>query len=121
MKTKKQSIPKTMRILVWNAHIGEEIGKAKCLCCKLTDITQMKFHVGHIIAEKYGGKLEVKNLKPICGSCNSSMGTRNMNDFIKLLNIPNKNKNIEKNIKKNIKKPIKKENSIICKIKKFFN
>lgn len=52
MPPKKQTIPKTVRILVWNVHIGEEIGKSKCTCCKLTDITQMKFQVGHIVAEK---------------------------------------------------------------------
>lgn len=82
IKVKKQTIPKPLKKLVWNKYIGEEIGKAKCLCCKLTDITQLSFHCGHIISEKNGGELTVENLKPICQSCNSSMGTQNMNEFI---------------------------------------
>ncbi len=51
---------------------------------------------GHVIAEINGGELEPENLKPICQSCNSSMGsllakankpalrgTTNMNEFIR--------------------------------------
>ena len=43
----------------------------------------MSFHCGHIIAESKGGELSVNNLKPICQSCNSSMGTQNMDEYIK--------------------------------------
>jgi hypothetical protein len=82
-KTKKQKIPATIKRLVWNTYIGENIGKSKCLCCNLTDISQLNFSCGHIISEYYGGKISIDNLKPICLSCNLSMGTRNMNDFIK--------------------------------------
>lgn len=80
---KKKAIPAAIKKLVWNTHIGEEVGKTKCLCCKTTDITQMSFNCGHIIAEANGGEVIVSNLKPICQNCNSSMGTQNMNDFMK--------------------------------------
>jgi len=43
----------------------------------------MNFHCGHVVSEINGGELEPENLKPICQSCNSSMGTTNMNEFIK--------------------------------------
>ena len=85
---KKKTIPKTLKRLVWNKYIGEEIGKAKCLCCNLTDITQMSFHCGHITAEANGGQLVVDNLRPICQSCNSSMGVINMSDFAAACKIP---------------------------------
>ena len=78
----KQPIPLVLKRNVWNKHIGENIGKHLCLCCKLTDITQMNFSCGHIISESNGGELKLNNLKPICVSCNSSMGTKNMDDFI---------------------------------------
>ncbi len=81
-KEPKKKISATMKRLVWNTNIGEEIGKTKCLCCKSTDITQMSFHCGHVIAEINGGELIVSNLKPICQNCNSSMGTKNMNEFM---------------------------------------
>lgn len=84
-KTGKKRISATIKKLVWNTNIGEEIGKAKCVCCKSTDITQMSFNCGHIIAEANGGETIVSNLKPICQNCNSSMGTKNMNDFMKTL------------------------------------
>ena len=84
-KKKKKPISATIKKLVWNTHIGEEIGKAKCLCCNVTDITQMSFNCGHIVAEADGGDTIVSNLKPICQNCNSSMGTKNMNDFVKSL------------------------------------
>jgi len=74
-----------MKKLVWNMHIGEEIGKSKCLCCKSTYITQLSFHCGHIIAEINGGETIVSNLRPICQNCNSSMNTKNMDDFMKTL------------------------------------
>ena len=84
-KKRKQSISATIKRLVWNTHIGEEIGKTKCLCCKVTDITQLSFNCGHIIAEANNGKIIVSNLKPICSHCNSSMGTKNMDDFMATL------------------------------------
>lgn len=80
---KKKSIPLALKRNVWNKYIGESIGKALCECCKLTDITQLNFSCGHIISEFNGGLIKLDNLKPICASCNSSMGTKNMDDFIK--------------------------------------
>jgi 5-methylcytosine-specific restriction endonuclease McrA len=80
---KKKAVPAAIKKLVWNTHVGEDIGKTKCLCCKNTDITQMSFNCGHIVAEANGGELIVSNLKPICQNCNSSMGTKNMDDFMK--------------------------------------
>ena len=79
---KKRSVPLALKRKVWAKHIGEDIGKAKCTCCKLSDISQMSFHCGHIVAHENGGKNTLLNLKPICQSCNSSMGTKDMDQFI---------------------------------------
>ena len=79
----KRKIPFAIRRLVWNAHVGEEIGKTKCQCCGSADITQMQFHCGHVLATAHGGETVVSNLRPICMSCNLSMGTMNMNDFMR--------------------------------------
>tara|TARA_Y100000389_G_C17367148_1_gene466945 strand:+ start:464 stop:979 length:516 start_codon:yes stop_codon:yes gene_type:complete len=83
IKKRKKYIPKALKRVVWNKWIGEELGSAKCLCCKVTTINQLSFVCGHILAEKNGGELNLENLKPICSSCNLSMGTENMDDFIK--------------------------------------
>jgi hypothetical protein len=87
IKQKKKTIPKSLKIAVWNKYIGEDIGKTKCLCCNLTDITQLKFHTGNIIAEVNGGDINIDNLRPICETCNKSMGTKNMDGFKTLINI----------------------------------
>lgn len=81
-KLKKKPIPVALKRNVWNKWIGEAIGKSKCMCCKLTEITMLNFACGHIVAEANGGELKLDNLKPICVSCNSSMGTQNMNEYI---------------------------------------
>lgn len=86
-KKRKKTIPSTVKRLVWNKYIGEEIGKAKCVCCNLTDITQLSFHCGHVIAESNGGEISVDNLRPICQNCNSSMRTQNLEEFKKILEI----------------------------------
>ena len=79
----KKSISATMRRKVWDEYIGKKIGEAKCLCCKMTDITQLTFQCGHIIPECKGGELTLSNLRPICSNCNSSMASMNMDDFMK--------------------------------------
>ena len=84
-KYKKKSIPLALKKLVWNKYIGEEIGKAKCLCCGLTDISQISFNCGHIIPEVNGGNMCIDNLMPICQNCNSSMGSINLWEFKKIL------------------------------------
>ena len=71
-----------MKRQVWAKHIGEDIGKIKCLCCKLTEITQLTFVCGHIISEFTGGDISIDNLLPICYSCNASMGTQNLNEYM---------------------------------------
>ena len=81
-KKKKQSIPKNVRVIVWNHYIGEDIIKHKCLCCKKVTISNTNFEVGHVLSEKIGGTHEINNLRPICFACNHSMGTENMIDFV---------------------------------------
>ena len=81
---RKKAIPATLKRLVWNRYIGESIGKHPCICCRVTDITQLSFHCGHVIAERNGGQTTIDNLRPICQNCNSSMGTMNMTDFVNI-------------------------------------
>ena len=81
-KTISKTIPLSLKKAVWNKHIGMSIGEIPCPVCKTTKIHQMSFHCGHIIAKSNGGTNTIDNLRPICQSCNSSMGSTNMDDFI---------------------------------------
>lgn len=81
-RNSKEKIPATIRNIVWNMYIGTDNKKGMCLCCKTEDISFANFHCGHIISERNGGPLVVENLRPICGHCNSSIGTKNMIEFM---------------------------------------
>ena len=77
----KKKIPAALRAAVWNTHVGEEFGRVPCPVCKTNNITQLNFNCGHVIAEANGGTASVENLLPICGTCNSSMGSMNLHKF----------------------------------------
>lgn len=81
---RKKTIPKALRARVWHTYIGQEIGMTKCMCCETSDITSFNFECGHIIPESKGGSTTINNLRPICGTCNRSMGSMDMNDFINM-------------------------------------
>ena len=79
---KKKTIPKVKKNMVWEHYMGNVFAD-KCLCCRQNMINANSFSCGHVKAEILGGGLELENLRPICVSCNSSMGTENMLEFIK--------------------------------------
>jgi len=89
---KKKSIPKKIKELVWNNHIGHDIATFMCVCCEKTPIKNTEFHCGHVLAEANGGTLDITNLRPICAGCNLSMGTQNMDDFKKAFGLGKKEK-----------------------------
>jgi hypothetical protein len=83
---------KTIRTKVWSHYIGMDKGTSICMVCNVFPIYQLDFQCGHILAESKGGPYILENLRPICQSCNLSMGTIHMDNFMKM--IPQKNLNI---------------------------
>lgn len=81
MPLKKKRIPKILKDLTWQRWIGDDIAKAKCLCCGINEIKMNSFHCGHVISEAEGGPTTVENLRPICPTCNLSMRTQNLEKF----------------------------------------
>jgi len=79
-KKGRKSIPKSVKDKVWDTCIGKENGVGPCYCCG-TDIDSKKFDCGHIVASTDGGLDIVENLKPVCSTCNKSMGTQNLEEF----------------------------------------
>ena len=71
--TKKEHIPKALREQTWIQNFGKKF-EHKCYInwCN-NKINVFDFHVGHDKPESKGGKLNIKNLKPICARCNHSM------------------------------------------------
>jgi len=80
-KQAKSKVPKALREAVWNTYVGNSVGEVKCHCCTVNMMTQMNFHCGHVTAFANGGLTTLDNLRPICSSCNLSMGTENLLEF----------------------------------------
>lgn len=79
IKGKKKPISKALRMAVWQEYIG--IQEAYCYCCRIQKINPFRFQCGHNVAECKGGETTVENLRPVCDLCNSSMGTKNLEEF----------------------------------------
>jgi 5-methylcytosine-specific restriction endonuclease McrA len=77
-----RTVPKKVRDDSWNKYVGADKGEAPCLCCRTSTISKSEFHAGHVISEAKGGLAIVENIRPICGGCNLSMGTRDMREFV---------------------------------------
>ena len=75
---KKKSVPKSVRNAMYERDASN--GSSKCYCCG-TSLGLNTFHCGHIISRHNGGGDDLNNLRTICGGCNSSMGTKNLDDF----------------------------------------
>ena len=81
LHNRKKNIPKHIKTMVWNVHVGVDKLETKCFSCRAEKIDARHFQCGHVIAEAKGGDLNIKNLRPICQPCNASMGTQSMNEF----------------------------------------
>jgi len=112
--SRKEKIPAALRYSVWNEYIGYDKKLGTCYCCETAQIDAFNFACGHVISEKDGGPTTLKNLRPVCTACNSSMGARNMEEFKKKYGIGNKTKKTvetKQESKKEEVKPEKKEDS----------
>jgi hypothetical protein len=75
----RKSIPKKIRGRVWVSAFGAaEVGT--CDCCG-EEISAEAWECGHVLAAASGGKDTPDNLRPVCRTCNRSMGTMHMDEF----------------------------------------
>ena len=76
MATRKRPISHALKQSIWLEYNGKTF-EAKCQVswCK-NIVTVYNFEAGHNIPESKGGTTTLDNLRPICGSCNKSMGNR---------------------------------------------
>lgn len=83
LHVRRKNIPKHVKTLVWNLHMGVDKLESKCLSCRQEKVDARNFDCGHVIAEAKGGSMNISNLRPICRACNGSMGIKSMNEFTK--------------------------------------
>jgi len=106
---KRRSCPKAVKEAHWRKYIGNKL-KGKCYVCG-KPITFFDFEVGHNRAFVKGGSWNINNLRPICRTCNRSMGTMTIEAFKK------KYFSRFKKVKKNNKKKKKRRKSTIFEVK----
>jgi 5-methylcytosine-specific restriction endonuclease McrA len=82
VKYVKTKINASLKQSVWLKYIGD-LQAGKCMCCSLAVITKQGFDAGHVVAESKGGATKLQNLRPVCKTCNTSMGTKNMEEFMR--------------------------------------
>jgi hypothetical protein len=80
----KKTIPKALKRQVWLEKIGKTT-EGNCYVCHRI-IYNDDHQCGHIVPESQGGQLILDNLIPICGPCNRSCYTKNLNYFEKVIN-----------------------------------
>lgn len=81
----KKYIGIALKEKIWLKQFGTQY-EVKCPCCNIRVITPFGFSAGHKLAESKGGETNVDNLIPICSHCNSRMGVKHIDSFIKEIN-----------------------------------
>jgi len=80
-KSLRPSIPKNIRIEVWEQQHGKKCYIGYCFCCR-QNLEFNDFEAGHIKPYFHGGADQVDNLRPVCKSCNISMTTLHMYEYM---------------------------------------
>jgi hypothetical protein len=75
----KAPIPARLRQEVWEKNIGDRFW-GNCFVCNIR-LHVMEWSCGHIQSEFTGGAMVFENMKVLCKSCNSKMGTENLFEY----------------------------------------
>jgi 5-methylcytosine-specific restriction endonuclease McrA len=93
--TKRQKIPEAVKKHMWLRDFEKMNAEGICHVCKGT-LIYTDCHAGHIISCKNGGTNHVSNLIALCPKCNTSMGEKNLDDFMEeYINHRNQEMNVE--------------------------
>lgn len=80
-KPRSRKVPPQLRRLVWETYmIDSKSAYGPCTVCS-NEIHILSFECGHVISHANGGELTLENLRPVCGSCNKSMGKMDLWEY----------------------------------------
>lgn len=83
---KRKKFSKIDRKTLYVQYFGCWKKDGQCQICKST-IDYESFDMGHIISVKNGGSNLLENIKPLCKTCNTSLGSMNIDQYMKKHNI----------------------------------
>jgi hypothetical protein len=75
--TQRDRIDAVLRKQVWEHYLGDVL-TITFPWCRVDQIKAFSFESGHVEAAARGGRATLSNLRPICSSCNRSMGANRM-------------------------------------------
>lgn len=78
----RKTIPKSLKSKLWKQYFENSM-IGKCYCCSSEIDGLGNWEAGHIQAAALGGADTIENLRPVCSTCNKSMGTMHMDEFKK--------------------------------------
>lgn len=82
LKLGARKINRQLKLKVWTNEFKDSwIGICPMINCN-KEMNQEEFTCGHLISAAHGGRIELKNLRPICSQCNSSMGKKNWDVYV---------------------------------------
>ena len=100
---KRIKVTAAMRSSLWNKYFCDETNKGECVLCKC-ELKMSQYHVSHIQSLKENGTYNQDNLTIMCSKCNTSIGSKNLNDYLKEYGITPSKKYIELNNLNNLNK-----------------
>lgn len=68
------------RQMIWVREFGHTETR-KCPLCGINDVDPFTFEKGHDIARARGGSTDIRNMRPVCRTCNTSQGTQTVDEF----------------------------------------
>ena len=95
IKCKRKKFTPTERDEIWSKFFNGL--NSKCFCCQRDLIKNDKatWHIAHITSLAKGGTNDMNNLKICCVTCNSTMSSKNMSEWL-IKKISETNKNVFK-------------------------
>jgi 5-methylcytosine-specific restriction endonuclease McrA len=81
-KRARKPIPAATREQLWHKWFKDD-GRVTCPVCNYREITPFDFEAGHKVPDCKGGSAAIGNLVPMCRACNRSMGSRDINEYLR--------------------------------------
>jgi len=77
---KRKKFSAAERKALWDQKFGSDQRQGRCYACG-TLIQYELFEMGHRVSLRAGGSNDLANIEPLCGLCNKSCGTEDLDEF----------------------------------------